>query len=252
MATILATNMKRGVTNPKIYDITRVFSTPSEPMSTTPRQREALDYDYEHDVLTFASAGRWDEGEWRKGETLEEHARRFKGVVAGVVKSLGTNLSVGKSEHPYLHPGIQASIKMGRNVVGAFGVIHPAIREHCDLRVEAFYAEMDARLLCKFMTKTAGVQVSDFPPITRDITLQVARKEQAGRVLRLVKEAQIPNLSDTAIVDDFQKSGEDFRRVTYRMTFQSAERTLKHDEVDSAMTSLLGALHEKHGVQMAV
>jgi phenylalanyl-tRNA synthetase beta subunit len=80
----------------------------------------------------------------------------------------------------------------------------------------------------------------------------VARKEQAGRVLRLVKEAQIPNLSDTAIVDDFQKSGEDFRRVTYRMTFQSAERTLKHDEVDSAMTSLLGALHEKHGVQMAV
>jgi len=252
LATILATNMKRGVTNPKVYDITRVFSTPSEPVSTTPREREALDYDYEHDVLTFASAGRWDEGEWRKGESLEEHARRFKGVVAGVVKSLGSNLSVGKSEHPYLHPGMQASIKMGRNVVGVFGVIHPTLREHCDLRVEAFYAEMDARLLCKFMTKTAGVQVSDFPAITRDITLQVSRKEQAGRVLRLVKEAQIPNLSDTAIVDDFQKSGEDFRRVTYRMTFQSGERTLKNDEVDAAMTGLLGSLSEKHGVQMAV
>jgi phenylalanyl-tRNA synthetase beta chain len=147
---------------------------------------------------------------------------------------------------------MQASIKMGRNVVGVFGVIHPAIREHCDLRVDAFYAEMDARLLCKHMTKTSGIQVSDFPAITRDITLQVERKEQAGRVLRLVKEAQVSNLSDTSIVDDFQKNGEDFRRVTYRMTFQSGERTLKHDDVDAAMAGLLGILREKHGVQMAV
>jgi phenylalanyl-tRNA synthetase beta subunit len=140
---------------------------------------------------------------------------------------------------------------MGRNVVGVFGVIHPAIREACDLRSEAFYAEMDARLLVKFMTKPGAVAVSDFPPISRDITLQIDLKEQAGRVLRLINEAQLASLSDAVIVDDFRKSDEEFRRVTYRVTFQSADRTLRHEEVDEAMAVLLTSLRDKHDLVMA-
>lgn len=251
MAGLLAANLKRGVTDPKVFDLSRVFSVPAQPVSEEPRQREPLDYDFEHDVLSLASAGRWNEGEWRKPESLEEHARLFKGVVANTIRALGATFSVGKSEFPFLHPGMQASIKMGRNVVGVYGVIHPVIREACDLRTEAFYAEMDARLLVKFMAKPEAVRVSDFPPISRDITLHIDRKEQAGRVLRLINEAQIPLLSDACIADDFQKAEEAFRRVTYRVTFQSPERTLKHEEVDSAMAGLLETLREKHGLVMA-
>ncbi len=251
MAEILAANLKRGVTAPKVFDLSRVFTVPTQAVSEDPRQREPLDYDYEHDVLSFASAGRWNEGEWRKPESLEEHARLFKGAVANSIGALGAVFSVGKSEAPFLHPGMQASIKMGRNVVGVFGVIHPAIREACDLRSEAFYAEMDARLLVKFMTKPGAVAVSDFPPISRDITLQIDLKEQAGRVLRLIHEAQLGALRDAIIVDDFRKADEGFRRVTYRVTFQSAERTLRHEEVDGAMSGLLDSLRDKHGLAMA-
>jgi len=251
LATILAVNLKRGVTSAKVFDLSRVFSLPAAPVSEEPCPPEPLEYDYEHDVLSLASAGRWNEGEWRRAEGLEEHARLFKGVVANVISSMGTSFSAGKSEFPYLHPGMQASVKMGRNVVGVFGVIHPAIREACGLRVEAMYAELDIRLLCKYMTKVESVEVSDFPAISRDVTLQIEPKGQAGRVLRLIHEAQLSCLSSAAIVDDFRKDEEDFRRVTYRITFQSMERTLKHEEIDSEMNGLLLALRQKHGIQMA-
>jgi phenylalanyl-tRNA synthetase beta chain len=251
LARILGANLKRGVVAPKVYDYTRVFSLPEEAVTDDPRQREDLEYNYEHDVLTLASAGRWTESDWRKGETLEEYSRLFKGSIAAVIKSLGAVFSVGKSTDPFLHPGMQASIKMGRNVVGVFGVIHPTIREACDLRVPAMYGEFDLRLVRKFMGKTESVELSDLPAITRDITLMVEAKEQAGRVVRLIREAQIATLKDVQIADDFTKSGEACRRVTYRVVFQSRERTLKHEEVDSAMSQILTDLKDKHGILLA-
>jgi phenylalanyl-tRNA synthetase beta chain len=248
---ILAANLKRGVLAPKIYDYTRVFELPKEAVSDDPKQRDALDYNYERDVLTLASAGRWTESEWRKGDSLEDHSRLFKGLIAALIKSLGGVFSVGKSDEAFLHPGMQASIKMGRNVVGFFGVIHPAIREAYNLKVPGMYAELDLRLVSKFSGKTEVAEVSDFPIISRDMTLMLDRKDQAGRILRLIKDAQLPALKETRIVDDFLKPEESFRRVTYRVVFQSADRTLKHEEVDAAMTTLLAELRDKHSIGLA-
>lgn len=251
LARILGANLKRGVVAPKVYDYTRVFAVADAFVSDEPRQRELLEYNYEHDVLTLASAGRWSDTEWRKGESLEEHTRLFKGTIGQVIKSLGAVFSVGKSDDPFLHPGMQASIKMGRNVVGAFGVIHPTIREACELRVPALYAEIDLRLAHKFMSKQESHQLSDFPAMWRDVTLMVELREQAGRVVRLIREAQAEHLRDVYISDDFTKSDESFRRVTYRIVFQSMDRTLKSDEVDGAMTQILSELKERHGILLA-
>lgn len=251
LARILSANLKRGVAAPKVYDYTRVFLRPDAEPSNEPLVRDFFEYDYECDMLTLASAGRWSEGEWRKAESLEEHARLFAGCVGAVIKSLGGNFSISKSDHPFLHPGMQGSVKMGRNVVGVCGVIHPLIREHCELREPGFYAELDVRLLHKFMNKRESPVFSDFPKIARDVTISVDLKEQAGRILRLIHECQAPSLSDAYIVDDFTKAGEGFRRITYRVVFQSSERTLKHDEVDGAMSELLENLRSKHGIVMA-
>lgn len=250
LTTLLGLSRKRGVRAPKVFEFCRLFEKPSEPVSDEPRERDPLDYNYERDVLCFASAGRWTDVEWRKPESVEEHARLFKGTIAAVVKSLGGAFSVGKSEERILHPGMQASIKIGRNVVGFFGVVHPTIREACDCKDDVFYGELDAKLLFKFMSAVEAPAVSDLPPISRDMTLKIDPKEQAGRVLRIVHEANLESLAEATIIDDFRKQDEAFRRVTYRVTFQRADRTLKHEEVDAAVTTLLDSLKSKHGIEM--
>ncbi len=248
---LLALNRKRGVEACKVFEVCRLFNRPAELPSDEPKERDELDYNLEHDVLCFASAGRWFEGQWRKPESTEEHARLFKGVVGGLIKGLGCQFSVGKSESPFLHPGIQATVKCGRNVVGFFGVVHPVIREACEIKEEVMYCELDARLLVKLMIGVPAPAVSDFPAVWRDMTLKVGLKDQAGRVLRFIQEASLASFTDAAIVDDFRKPEEDYRRVTYRVTFQSVDRTLKSEEVDAAMGSLLESLSGKHGIEMA-
>jgi phenylalanyl-tRNA synthetase beta chain len=248
---VLSTNRKRGVLSAKAFELCHVFANPEQISSGEPRPREPMVYDYERDVLTMAFAGRWSEADWRKEESLEESARLFKGAIASVVRSLGGELSVGKSDSALLHPGMQASIKVGRSVVGFFGVVHPRIREACELKDAAFYCEFDVSALYKVLRRTETPSVSDFPPICRDMTLKVGGKEQAGRVVRLIQEANLESLSGAAIVDDFKKPEEDFRRVTYRVTFQRPDRTLRHEEVDQSMAGLMELLKSKHSVEMA-
>lgn len=247
---LIAANRKRGVRAPKAFEFCRVFTKPAELPSDEPKERDALDYNYERDVLCLASAGRWADVEWRKGESLEEYARLFKGAVSAIVKSLGCEFSAGKSENKFLHPGMQASIKMGRSVVGYFGVVHPTIREACDLKDDAFFAEFDLRLVYKLMSKVEAPVVSDLPPISRDLTLKIDLKEQAGRVLRILHELNLESVAEASVIDDFRKQEEGFRRVTYRVTFQRPDRTLKHEEVDTAIGTLLETLKTKHSIEM--
>lgn len=248
---LLSANRKRGVLAAKVYEVGRVFCLPEEMPSDEPRERDELDYNFEHDVVSFASAGRWFEGEWRKPESLEEHLRLFKGAIAGLIKGIGCAFSASKSESPFLHPGIQGSVKCGRHVVGMFGVVHPLIREACEIKEEVFYGELDARLLAKLMIGVPAPEVSDFPAVWRDVTLKVGVKDQAGRILRFIHEASIDSLSEAAVVDDFRKPEEEFRRVTFRVTFQHRERTLRGEEVEASMHSLIDGLMSKHEVEMA-
>jgi phenylalanyl-tRNA synthetase beta subunit len=247
---LLAMNKRRGVASGKVYELCRFFVKPNPLPSDEPKPAVALDYDYEREMLTLATFGRWHESDWRKEESLEEAARLFKGVVGNIVKSVGGEFSVGKSESRYLHPGMQASIKVGRSVVGYFGVVHPIIRESLDLKEPVMYAEFDVAFLHKLLTRPQAPAVSDFPAVWRDITLKVGTKDQAGRVVRFIKEMNLDGLVKTSIVDDFTKTGEEFRRVTYRVIFQKLDRTLRSDEVDGSMTALLEGLKAKHSIDI--
>ena len=248
---VLSANRKRGVISAKVFESCRIFALPEQPPSDEPRQREQLDYNYECDTVSFAVAGRWAESEFRKGETLEELSRLFTGSIFSVVRALGGDFSISKSENPFLHPGMQGSVKIGRSVVGFLGVVHPEIRDLCELKEPVLYCELDVRALHKLMTRPEPAVVSDFPSVKRDLTLKVSATDQAGKIVRYIHEGGFDSLQDVAVVDEFKRAEEDFRRVTYRVRFQRSDRTLQHEEVDVAMSGVLERLKEKHGVELA-
>jgi phenylalanyl-tRNA synthetase beta chain len=248
---VLSANQRRGVRSAKVYELCRVFLRPEQAPSEEPVPRQPFVFDYERDVLTLACAGRWYEGEWRKAESLEELARLFTGTIGALVRSIGGDFSVGKSDWKLLHPGMQGSVKSGRSVLGNFGVVHPRIAEACGLKGEALYCELDLAALSKAMRNREPGEQSDLPPISRDLTLKIGVREQAGRIVRLILESDVAGLTESSIVDDFRKPEEDFRRVTYRVTFQRPDRTLRHDEVDLAMQGLLERLRERFSLELA-
>lgn len=248
---IISANRKRGVLAPKVYEQCRVFAKPAELPSDEPRERAPLDYNLERDVLCFAAGGRWSDNDFRKGETLEESVRSFIGSVSMVVRSLGAHPSISKSENPLFHPGIQGSVKAGRSILGTIGVIHPALQELCDSKDPILYCELELDSLFKAISEPKAPEVSDLPAIRRDFTLQIPASEQCAKVVRYLNEGSYAALEEISIVDDFKRDDESFRRVTYRLKFQSLERTLQHEEVDKTVENIISDLGSKHGIVLA-
>lgn len=243
LARVCENNLRRGVEAIKIYEFGRIFSR--EP-------RGEARYEFERDLLTLAATGRWMDTQWRKGEDLNQVLFFFKGALEAVMAALGAELAVAPSTHPFLHPGMQGALKVGRTTVGVFGVIHPFLQEKIDLQQRVVYAEFEVEKLCKLMSSRQYRRVGDLPFTWRDITLKVGARELAGDTIRFIEEVKPLHLTKVDIVDDFKKSDENFRRVSYRLTFENPERTLESAEVDAQMQTILVQLKEKHSLEMAL
>lgn len=235
MATVLDRNQRNGVESGKIYEVTRIFTN-------SPAQEI---YEHEFDIFTMAAVGPWRKTKWGKTDSLQDRLFAFKGVLEEMFDSLGVELHVGQSNHPYLHPGVRGSCKAGNFICGAFGIIHPQLKDLFQVRSDVLYAELRIHPLMKHQSEPLFVAPSPYPQIDRDITLQIGLKEPAGQVIRHIETLKLENLRSVVITDEFKRPEEQFRRVTYRITFQRQDRTLEHAEVDRDMEQIFGLLKEK-------
>lgn len=241
-------NHRKGVLGVKVFEFGRLFDLETNGQGDAERT-----YPYERDVISLAASGRWFENEWKKPEPLEECLYLLKGVIEGVFKAVGCRpVVLIESEEKLLHPGYQGTFKIGRMVCGFFGQIHPLLQTALELRHPVIYAELDVESLLKVCGEQGVEAVSEYPAIRRDITLKVGVREFADRIIRDIRDAKPACLSEVVCVDDFRKPEEDFRRLSFRLTFQSLERTLEHAEVDQAMQQLLACLKEQHRLELAV
>ncbi len=243
-------NLKRGVPSVKVYELGKLFGLSG--VNAVKGGEDQQGNLYEREVLSFAVAGRWHDTEFRKGEGIEELLFNTKGVIQAIADGLGSELSVGESEHKYLHPGRQASLKFGRLVAGVFGVVHPGIAKKLGLKHDLVYAELDTQTLEKVMKPRQFVEPSEFPSIRRDLTLRLEPRSLSEKVLSYLRELKFDDLSTAEIVDDFRREGEGYRRVSYRLTFQRKDRTLESSEVDDRIGKILQHLKERHGLELAV
>lgn len=240
LAKLALQNERRGNLSCKVYEVGRQFAL-------TPESKQG--HEFEWDTLTLGVSGRWANAEWRKPESAEELLFSVKGVLGAIADALGTELTTTESAQPMLHPGCQAAVKFGRNIVGFFGLLHPELAERIELRAPFVYAELDMGLLQRVRQRPLVV-ASEFPAVRRDLTLKIPLRSMAGRVLRHIDELKRENLLNVAIVDEFRKADEEFRRVTFRLTFQRVDRTLENAEVDLDVQEILKVLSSAHQISL--
>jgi phenylalanyl-tRNA synthetase beta chain len=232
-AKLIESNARRNVSSIKVFEFGRLYD----------RTLSGGEYEFEKDILSMAISGRWYDTEWRKPETAEENLQYVKGVLEPLVRAVGGSMSIGSSLVPMLHPHIQASIIVQGRVCGFFGLIHPTLHEALALEEPMVYAELDvAALLRACQRKHTAGHFSEYPVVTRDMTLKLPYGVPAGAAVEAIRSLQGEPLQQVYIVDSFQKKEEPFRRVSYRLYFQSKERTLGREEVDAAVDGIVRGL----------
>jgi phenylalanyl-tRNA synthetase beta chain len=245
-ARLAEANHRRGVETVKCYEIGQLFG----------HDRGASDeYLHETTVLTLWQSGRWQDSEWRGAESREQKVRLFVGVIEQLAASLGATAAIYPSKDPLFHPGCQGELRIGRISCGHFGLCHPSLQHELDVKHELLYGEFRLDALVDALQPAQYVRQSEFPAIRRDITVRLGMRDLAQSVKRYIERAPIFEeategiLSDVTVCDDFNKNDEDFRRVTYRITFQRQDGTLEHSVIDGIMERLFAYLATKgHGL----
>ncbi len=159
--------------------------------------------------------------------------------------------SVEPSHDAGLHPHKQAGIIIGGAQVGVFGEVHPKVLLNFEISEPVYLFELDLKAMLPALSgKTIYHPLPKFPPVVRDIALVVdieVTHHKIAEIMRgfsLVKEIALFDVYTGEQVPAGKKS------LAYRLTFQSAERTLKEEEINGVLKGLLNKLAKETGATL--
>lgn len=177
----------------------------------------------------------------------------MKGILEGIMELLGianTRYSIERNDCiNELHPGKSAVVKLGKQVVGYFGHLHPTFAAIKELDKTPMVV-MELRLDTLYDLKTGATKMSEiskFPSVERDLAIIVDKKVM---VKDLIKEAKLAGKGIVASVDVFDvfeggNLNPDTKSIALKVMYLAKDHTLKDDEVSSAEKHILEALQKK-------
>jgi phenylalanyl-tRNA synthetase beta chain len=173
----------------------------------------------------------------------------------GILENLFEELSVKDPlfvpvVNPSYHPGRCAGITCRGEQLGILGEIHPAVLSNYDIKQRVCALEIDVDLLYKYShEKRMTQEIAKYPAVERDLAILVDGKIKASEVLAVVREAETDLLRKVVLFDLYtgEQIPEGLKSLALKITFQSAEKTLKEDEINNSLGKILENLKEKLG-----
>ncbi len=146
----------------------------------------------------------------------------------------------------YYHPHRFAALKLGKNLIGYFGEIHPAIAKKFDIKTRVNLFEIFADALPsqqKSSSRKAFVQ-NDFPIVERDFAFITDKNLAAGELIKTISNVDKQLIKEVEIFDIFSGKNieEGKKSVALRVKIQHLEKTLTSEEIDAVSKKIIESL----------
>jgi phenylalanyl-tRNA synthetase beta chain len=158
----------------------------------------------------------------------------------------------------WLHPGRSARLVANGETIGFFGQLSSHEEQKRKLRQNVFVGEFDLERLFRYeLHEPAAREISRFPAVVRDFSFvfpDVVPWQTIADALAALKIPEMRRLQPVEIFRDSKAAEKTAHldRAHYslllRATFQSQERTLRDEEVQSWWESIANALQQLGGV----
>lgn len=228
MLSTLALNMNHGNDSARLFEVAAVFDPANRTAEGLPTETRKLClglYGKDADFFTM------------------------RGVVERLLKQLGIAFDVSRSDEVYLHPGRQAKLTLGEQVVCVLGEVHPTVRENFDMPSRALIAEMDMKVIAQLQTPMGAVKpMPRYPAVSRDLSLVMAESTEVGPLLADMAHAAGSILEDAKMFDVYRSVavGKDMKSVAFSFVFRAADHTLTEAEITKAMEKLQKVAADKY------
>ena len=155
----------------------------------------------------------------------------------------------GDSPLKYYHPHRFACVKLGKNIIGYFGEIHPAINKFFDLKTRIYIFEVfvDSLPASSKSISRKAYQSNDFPIVERDFAFLVDKDLMVGELTKSIQAIDKNSIKEVNIFDIFSGNNipEGTKSVALRVKIQSSEKTLTSEEIENFSAKIIETLASK-------
>lgn len=178
-----------------------------------------------------------------------------KGLLEEMARESGVKFEYRRiAENKYrdlLHPGRSSEIFLNYKSLGFMGEIYPQLDEEWGLQRPILF-ELDFTTLFENSDPTVIARAYPrFPAIQRDLAVVVPVGVPAEDIKRRVFELGGDLLKEVEIFDVYQGTSipQGHKSLALTMRYQSAERTLKDEEVNSFNSKILAGIQQEFGAE---
>ena len=178
-------------------------------------------------------------------------------LVKGFVETLFKKLCIEESRYTFekveadnkdFHPGRSGYIKMGKEIVGVIGQVHPAKAKAYEVN-DTYVAELNLTAILALRTRALKFKaIPLYPAVSRDIALVVDSKVPASDVVKTIKRASKQLVKSAEVFDVYEGEHmeEGKKSLAISLLFQDPSRTLDDATINSAMEKILEACKKDH------
>ena len=164
----------------------------------------------------------------------------------------GSKAPISRDAPAYFHPGQSGTLRLGPNILGHFGMIHPAILEEmdADFPIAAFELYPEKIPAPKNKGNSKGrLDLSDLQPVRRDFAFLVDRDLGADQLIRAAMGADKNLIKNVSVFDVYTGKGveESKKSVALEVTLQPQEKTLTEKDIEEVSNKLVQMVESKTG-----
>lgn len=239
----LAKNQARSIKDMNFFEVGPVF--------------RGIKPDEEDIVVSAVMSGKF-------GSELHKESRAadiydIKNVLGNLLTELGSsidNMQLKTDNLPtYMHPTRSAGIYLGKNLLGHFGEIHPAIQKSADIDDRVIFFELNLSKLPtprQKLGKRGEYQVSSYQPNVRDFAFLFDKTSAVGEVTKYIKSLD-KNLIQSAETFDIYKGDKidsSKKSVAIRVVIQAIDHTLSEDELSNLHKKIIDSVESKYSAKI--
>ena len=230
-------NLSRKNSNLKIFELKKVF---------LPQHGEKLPREVK--CLAGLAMGLDQDPQWSSSpETVDFY--HVKGLVEDLLEGMQIKeTKFRKAEDiPYLHPGQASRVFFKEDVLGVLGEIHPQVMARYGIHGGAYLFEIDFGQILKWAVEERRFRaLPRFPAVYRDLSIIVDETLEVDNITGAIRDLRQPFIDEVILVDLYRQAPIPAGRkgISYRIRYQSNDRTLTDEEVNQHHEKVISRLRE--------
>ena len=250
MLDMLGWNLNRGAENVRLFEMGSVYGV-TDDVRVEPK-RACLGATVVAVKNTLPGGGVLDVSQGERAAVAEAF-RGFKGDVENLLAAFEYEaLTYDRQTAEYFHPERSALAWMDGTVVAQFGQVHPEVAAARKLRLDVFLAEIDLeKLYARGLRQVRFDPLPKYPAVERDFSFVFEDGVSFEQIDQAVRALRLNDLRSFVPAEIFRGGAIAAGKysILLRATFQSADRTLREDEVAAWSGQIVTALQGLGGGQ---